>query len=62
MQMYFPSVQTKRKLKNGSITVKPKPLFPGYVFLKCVLNKDVHDFIRDYEGVGGFVGSMVGNT
>lgn len=61
-QIYVPSVQTKRKLKNGSITVKPKPLFPGCVFLKCVLNKDVHDFIRECDGVGGFVGSMVGNT
>ncbi|XP_027070127.1 uncharacterized protein LOC113774816 [Coffea eugenioides] len=61
-KVYVPSVQKKKKLKNGSISVKPKALFPGCVFLRCVLNKDVHDFIRECDGVGGFVGSKVGNT
>ncbi|KAL3531742.1 hypothetical protein ACH5RR_005263 [Cinchona calisaya] len=61
-KVYVPSVQIKKKLKNGSISVKPKPLFPGCVFLSCVLNKDVHDFIRECDGVRGFVGSKVGNT
>ncbi|XVF55149.1 hypothetical protein PTKIN_Ptkin06aG0013400 [Pterospermum kingtungense] len=61
-KMYTPSVQEKKRLKNGSISVKPKPLFPGCVFLRCVLNKEIHDFIRECDGVGGFVGSKVGNT
>ncbi|KAL9225309.1 hypothetical protein vseg_001251 [Gypsophila vaccaria] len=61
-KMYFPAVQEKRKLKNGTISVKSKPLFPGCVFLRCVLNKEMHDFIRERDGVGGFVGSKVGNT
>ncbi|KAJ0088510.1 hypothetical protein Patl1_31739 [Pistacia atlantica] len=61
-KMYAPAVQEKRKLKNGSISVKPKAIFPGCVFLRCVLNKEIHDFIRDCEGIGGFVGSKVGNT
>ncbi|RVX06146.1 hypothetical protein CK203_018693 [Vitis vinifera] len=61
-KVYVPSVQVKRKLKNGSISVKPKPLFPGCVFLRCVLNKETHDFIRECDGIGGFVGSKVGNT
>ncbi|XP_034692939.1 uncharacterized protein LOC117919796 [Vitis riparia] len=61
-KVYVPSVQVKRKLKNGSISVKPKPLFPGCVFLRCVLNKEIHDFIRECDGIGGFVGSKVGNT
>ncbi|GFP86265.1 hypothetical protein PHJA_000770300 [Phtheirospermum japonicum] len=61
-KVYAPSVQTKRKLKNGSLSVKPKPLFPGCVFLRCVMNKDIHDFIRECDGVGGFIGSKVGNT
>lgn len=59
---YIPSVQIKRKLKNGSLSVKPKPLFPGCVFLRCVMNKELHDFIRECDGIGGFVGSKVGNT
>ncbi|KAF8402732.1 hypothetical protein HHK36_010821 [Tetracentron sinense] len=61
-KVYAPAVQVKRKLKNGTISVKPKPIFPGCVFLRCVLNKEMHDFIRECDGVGGFVGSKVGNT
>ncbi|MCL7023468.1 hypothetical protein MKW94_023521, partial [Papaver nudicaule] len=61
-KIYAPAVRVKRKLKNGTITVKPKPLFPGCVFLWSVLNKEIHDFIRDTPGVGGFIGSTVGNT
>lgn len=61
-KVYVPAVQVKRRLKNGSISVKPKHLFPGCVFLNCVMNKDIHDFIRECDGVGGFVGSKVGNT
>ncbi|XP_022767638.1 uncharacterized protein LOC111312005 [Durio zibethinus] len=61
-KMYTPAVQEKKRLKNGSISIKPKPLFPGCVFLRCVLNKEIHDFIRECDGVGGFLGSKVGNT
>ncbi|KAL2920630.1 Transcription termination/antitermination protein NusG [Bienertia sinuspersici] len=61
-KLYVPAVQEKRKLKNGSISEKSKPIFPGCVFLKCVMNKEMHDFIRETDGIGGFVGSKVGNT
>ncbi|KAJ7961318.1 Transcription termination/antitermination protein NusG [Quillaja saponaria] len=61
-KVYAPAVQVKRKLKNGSYSIKPKPLFPGCIFLRCVMNKELHDFIREYDGVGGFIGSKVGNT
>ncbi|KAJ6803593.1 uncharacterized protein M6B38_188960 [Iris pallida] len=61
-KVYFPAVREKRKLKNGTYSVKLKPLFPGCVFLNCVLNKEIHDFIRDCDGIGGFLGSKVGNT
>lgn len=61
-KMYTPAVQEKKRLKNGTISIKPKPLFPGCVFLRCVLNKEIHDFVRECDGVGGFVGSKVGNT
>ncbi|XP_077217498.1 plastid transcriptionally active 13 isoform X2 [Tasmannia lanceolata] len=33
-KVYFPAVHMKRKLKNGSYSVKPKPLFPGCVFFR----------------------------
>ncbi|KAK7390611.1 hypothetical protein VNO78_25933 [Psophocarpus tetragonolobus] len=61
-KIYIPSVNVKRRLKDGTYSVKPKQLFPGCVFLRCVMNKDLHDFIREYDGVGGFLGSRVGNT
>ncbi|XP_010693522.2 uncharacterized protein LOC104906463 [Beta vulgaris subsp. vulgaris] len=61
-KLYMPAVQEKRKLKNGSYSIKSKPLFPGCVFLRCVLNKELHDFIREADGIGAFVGSKVGNT
>ncbi|KAK7286862.1 hypothetical protein RJT34_22181 [Clitoria ternatea] len=60
-KVYVPAVNEKRKLKDGSDSVKTKPLFPGCIFLRCVLNKELHDFIREYDGVGGFLGSKVGN-
>lgn len=60
-KVYAPAVHVKRRLKNGSYSVKPKPLFPGCIFLRCVLNKELHDFVREYDGVGGFIGSKVGN-
>ncbi|KAF7142832.1 hypothetical protein RHSIM_Rhsim05G0202600 [Rhododendron simsii] len=61
-KVYFPSVNETRKLKNGSLSVKSKALYPGSVFLRCVLNTEIHDFVRDYRGVGGFVANKVGNT
>lgn len=61
-KVYFPAVREKKKLKNGSYSEKTKPLLPGCVFLECVLNKEVHDYVRECDGVGGFLGSKVGNT
>ncbi|XP_061336626.1 uncharacterized protein LOC133283736 [Gastrolobium bilobum] len=61
-KVYYPAVHVKRRLKNGTYSVKPKPLFPGCIFLRCVLNKELHDFIREYDGIGGFIGAKVGNT
>ncbi|KAE9600852.1 hypothetical protein Lal_00011238 [Lupinus albus] len=61
-KVYAPAINVKRKLKNGSYSIKPKPLFPGCIFLRCVLNRELHDFIRDFDGIGGFIGSKVGNT
>ncbi|WOK95561.1 hypothetical protein Cni_G04268 [Canna indica] len=61
-KVYYPAVRQRRKLKNGSESEKLKPLFPGCLFLNCILNQRIHDFIREIDGVGGFVGSKVGNT
>ncbi|XP_068644863.1 uncharacterized protein [Aristolochia californica] len=61
-KVYLPSVHVKKKLKNGTFSEKSNPLFPGCVFLWCTLNKAIHDFVRECNGVGGFLGSKVGNT
>ncbi|VVA25404.1 Hypothetical predicted protein [Prunus dulcis] len=61
-KVYAPAIHERKKLKNGTYSVKPKPLFPGCVFIRCVLDKEIHDFIRECDGVGGFVGALVGNT
>eukprot|EP00257_Ricinus_communis_P009318 XP_002527883.2 uncharacterized protein LOC8273460 [Ricinus communis] len=62
-QVYAPSVKVKTKLKNGTYSIKSKPIYPGCVFLWCVLNKELHDFVREEcAGVGGFIGSKVGNN
>ncbi|KAL6133132.1 hypothetical protein ACLB2K_065369 [Fragaria x ananassa] len=61
-KVYAPSIPDRRKLKNGTYSVKAKPLFPGCVFLRCVLDKEIHDFVTELDGVGGFIGAKVGNT
>ncbi|PWA36559.1 plastid transcriptionally active 13 [Artemisia annua] len=62
-KVFTAAVDEKTKLKSGKISVKPKSLYPGCVFLHCTLNRELHNFIKeDCEGVGGFVGRMVGNT
>ncbi|XP_050212658.1 uncharacterized protein LOC126664345 [Mercurialis annua] len=62
-KVYAPSLKIKTKLKNGTYSVKSKPIFPGCVFLWCVLNRELHEFIREEcTGVGGFIGSIVGNN
>ncbi|XP_057983732.1 uncharacterized protein LOC131168377 isoform X2 [Malania oleifera] len=61
-KVYDAAVHVKKKLKDGSYSIKPKQLFPGSIFLRCTLNKEIHDFIREFDGVGGFVGSKVGNS
>lgn len=60
-QVYYPTVREQRVLKNGSCTTKLKPICPGCIFLHCVLNKEIHDCIRECDAVGGFLGFQVGN-
>ncbi|CAN6471488.1 unnamed protein product [Victoria cruziana] len=61
-KVYVPAVYIKNKLKNGTYSVKEKSLFPGCIFLYCILNKELHDFVREWNGIGGFLGSKVGNS
>lgn len=60
-QAYLPEIPSRRKLKNGSYSESKKRMFPGYLFIRCPLNKEIHDFIRNTPRVRGFVGRKVGS-
>lgn len=58
-QIYNPSIRHRRKSKDGVILIKQKPLVPGTMYLHCILDRQVHDFVKNCQGVGGFVGSQI---
>ncbi|CAA7055460.1 unnamed protein product [Microthlaspi erraticum] len=48
--VYAPAVQVKRKLKNGSLSVKPKPGFPWLHFHRiCIEQRDPSEIVRESE-------------
>lgn len=60
-QVYLPEIPSRRKLKNGSYSESKKRIFPGYLFIRGPLNKEIHDFIRNTPRVRGFFGRKVGS-
>lgn len=60
-EVYLPEIPSRRKLKNGSYSESKKRMFPGYLFICCPLNKEIHDFIRNTPRVRGFFGRKVGS-
>jgi transcription termination/antitermination protein NusG len=48
-------VQKKIVVKEGKQRVTEERIFPGYVLLKMVLDKDTWEIITNIEGVSGFV-------
>ena len=44
------------EMKNGSMKVVQKKLFPGYVLINIVMNDDTWYVVRNTRGVTGFVG------
>ncbi|XP_078162121.1 plastid transcriptionally active 13 [Carex rostrata] len=58
-KLYNPSIHYTRKSKDGIILTKQKPLLPGTMYLHCILDRQVHDFVKNCQGVGGFVGSQI---
>eukprot|EP01018_Ginkgo_biloba_P033749 Gb_25331 [translate_table: standard] len=60
--VYLPQIPSKRKLKDGSYSNSKKMLFPGCVFIRCIMNREILDFVRSCPGVCGFVGTKIGNT
>lgn len=47
--------QTIKSKRTGKLV--PKPLYPGYIFINMKMNDDLWFYIRNTEGVRGFVGS-----
>ncbi|KAJ1702717.1 hypothetical protein LUZ63_002496 [Rhynchospora breviuscula] len=58
-KVYNPSVRESRKLKDGTIRIKHRPIVPGIMYLHCKLNRQVHDFVKTCQGVQGFLGSQI---
>lgn len=48
-------VQKKIVVKEGKQKITEERIFPGYVLLKMVLDKDTWEIITNVEGVSGFV-------
>lgn len=48
-------VQKKITVKDGKQKVNEERIFPGYVLLKMVLDKETWEIITNIEGVSGFV-------
>jgi len=48
-------VQKKIVVKDGKQKVTEERIFPGYVLLKMILDKDTWEIISNTEGVAGFV-------
>ncbi|MBN1618267.1 transcription termination/antitermination factor NusG [Candidatus Dojkabacteria bacterium] len=53
----FVPIQKKIVIKDGKQKVKEERIFPGYVLVKMMLDKDTWEIISNTEGVSGFVRS-----
>ncbi|HHW57784.1 MAG TPA: transcription termination/antitermination protein NusG [Clostridia bacterium] len=49
-------VQKRTVNKNGRIVEIEEKIFPGYVFIKMILDKNVWHAIKSINGVAGYVG------
>ncbi|GAB2235476.1 hypothetical protein Drorol1_Dr00025901 [Drosera rotundifolia] len=61
-KVYVPAVELKKKSKDGIYDVKSKPIYPGKVFLRCVLSREIHNFIREQYKVVGFTATRIGDS
>lgn len=48
-------VQKKIVVKEGKQRIKEERIFPGYILVRVVLDKDIQEIIKNTEGVIGFV-------
>jgi len=47
------------KIKNKKKTVIQKPFFPGYVFINMILDQETYWFVKNTQGVSGFLGGHI---
>jgi transcriptional antiterminator RfaH len=52
--IYLPLITTEVN-KNKDVTIKPKPLFPRYIFIRLAIDTDDFSLIRFTKGVYDFV-------
>ncbi|KAJ7299481.1 hypothetical protein O6H91_06G091000 [Diphasiastrum complanatum] len=58
-EVWAAAIPSKNMLANGSYSESRRGLHPGCIFLRCILNKELYDFIRGVERVTGFMGSKL---
>ncbi|KAJ3669630.1 hypothetical protein LUZ60_011580 [Juncus effusus] len=58
-KIYNPSIIETKKSKDGLLSVKRKPLIPGVMYIHFTMRRLIHDSIRSFEGVVGFMGTSI---
>jgi transcriptional antiterminator NusG len=54
--------EKQAEIKNGKKRIVEKRIFPGYVFVKMLMNEETWFFVRNTPGVSGFAGAAKGTS
>ncbi len=60
VETFLPLRETRRPLSPWRFRITRQPLFPGYVFSRCLLTAEAYDRIRSTAGVVHIVGTGQG--
>lgn len=56
----MPTLPTKIKLKDGTVSDARRKIFQGIVLLRCVFDRDVYDLVRRIPRAYDFFGNLAG--
>jgi transcription antitermination factor NusG len=57
VQVLSPSIPARKKLKDGRYSDARQRLYPGCLFVRCVLTREVYDVLRSNPRVRDFYGT-----
>lgn len=55
-EIFIPTEQVRTHSKSGKTSLRTKTSFPGYMFVKMLMNEKSFDLVRTTDKVTGFVG------